>query len=90
MDGLGRGYSFEALRAKVLFAEGPHKRSQKQPAFERRTPVSLPTLGRHMVGFTSMVSANSYQDLIDGDSEESKNYDVGIAMLTRMIENGEV
>ena len=27
-----------------------------------------------MVGFKSLVSANSYQDLIDDDSEESKNY----------------
>ncbi|MET3109608.1 transposase, partial [Oxalobacteraceae bacterium GrIS 1.18] len=87
---LGRGYSFEALRAKLLFSEGAHKKSQKRPAFERRTPVSRPSLSRKMVGFTSLVSTNNYQDLIDSDSEESKNYGADIAILTRMIENGEI
>ena len=87
---LGRGYSFEALRAKLLFSEGAHKKSQKRPAFERRAPVSRPSLGRHMVGFTSLVSANNYQNQTDNESEESINYGVDIAMLTRMIENGEI
>ncbi|WPX45649.1 ISL3 family transposase [Undibacterium sp. CCC3.4] len=87
---LGRGYSFEALRAKLLFSEGAHKKSQKRPAFERRAPVSRPSLGRHMVGFTSLVSANNDQNLTDNESEESINYGVDIAMLTRMIEDGEI
>ena len=87
---LGQGYSFEALRAKLLFSEGAHKKSQKRPAFERRAPVSRPSLGRHMVDFTSLVSANNYQNQTDNESEESINYGVDIAMLTRMIENGEI
>jgi transposase len=33
---LGRGYSFEALRAKILFAEGAHKYKNSRPKFERR------------------------------------------------------
>lgn len=37
MNRLGRGYSFEALRAKILFAEGAHKRTNSRPKFERRT-----------------------------------------------------
>jgi len=90
MDRLGRGYSFEALRAKVLFAEGTHKKSQKRPAFERRAPASIPSLGRHMVGFKSLVSTNYYQNQAGDESEEPKNYGVDIAMLTRMIENGEI
>ena len=90
MDRLGRGYSFEALRAKVLFAEGTHKKSQKRPAFERRAPPSIPSLGRHMVGFKSLVSTNYYQNQAEDESEEPKNYGVDIAMLTRMIENGEI
>jgi hypothetical protein len=87
---LGRGYSFEALRAKLLFSEGPHKKSQKRPAFERRAPVSIPGMGRHIAGFKSLVSATHYQNQDDDESEESKNYGVDIAMLTRMIENGEI
>lgn len=36
MNRLGRGYSFEALRAKVLFTEGIHSHKQKRPRFERK------------------------------------------------------
>lgn len=31
-----RGYSFEALRAKILFAEGAHKHKLSWPKFERK------------------------------------------------------
>ena len=36
MNRLGRGYSFEALRAKILFTEGAHKHRLSRPKFERR------------------------------------------------------
>ena len=36
MNRLGRGYSFEALRAKILFAEGAHKHKPSRPKFERK------------------------------------------------------
>lgn len=36
MNRLGRGYSFEALRAKILFSEGAHKIVKPRPKFERR------------------------------------------------------
>ena len=36
MNRLGRGYSFEALRAKILFAEGAYKRTNSRPRFEKR------------------------------------------------------
>jgi len=35
MDRLGRGYSFEALRAKILFTEGAHAHKNRRPKFER-------------------------------------------------------
>lgn len=35
MNRLGRGYSFEALRAKILFTEGAHKRKLIRPKFEQ-------------------------------------------------------
>jgi transposase len=36
MNRLGRGYSFEALRAKILFAKGAHKHKLSRPKFERK------------------------------------------------------
>ncbi len=36
MNRLGRGYSFEALRAKILFSEGTYKIKHKKPKFKRR------------------------------------------------------
>lgn len=36
MNRLGRGYSFEALRAKILFTEGVQKHGRTKPKFERR------------------------------------------------------
>lgn len=42
MNRLGRGYSFEALRAKILFTEGAHKHKLSRPKFERkREPVPV-------------------------------------------------
>ena len=35
MNRLGRGYSFEALRAKILFTEGAHKHKLSRSKFER-------------------------------------------------------
>lgn len=36
MNGIGRGYSFEAQRAKILFTEGSRKLTRLRPKFERR------------------------------------------------------
>ena len=36
-----RGYSFEALRAKILFTEGAHKHKLSRPKFERRHEPEL-------------------------------------------------
>ncbi len=42
MDRLGRGYSCEALRAKILFTAGVHKHKPSQPKFEKkREPVPV-------------------------------------------------
>lgn len=37
----GRGYSFEALRAKILFAEGTHKRTKSRQKFEKRAKEQI-------------------------------------------------
>ncbi len=41
MNRLGRGYSFEALRAKILFTEGAHKHKLSRSKFERRREPDL-------------------------------------------------
>jgi len=41
MNRLGRGYSFEALRAKILFTEGAHKHKLSRPKFERKREPEL-------------------------------------------------
>jgi transposase len=44
MNRLGRGYSFEALRAKILFTEGLHKHASRRPKFARKRDDSLHSL----------------------------------------------
>ena len=36
---MGRGYSFEVLRAKILFTRGTHKKILQRPKFRRETPA---------------------------------------------------
>jgi transposase len=82
MNRLGRGYSFEALRAKILFSEGAHKRVK--PKFERRA-ASRAT--------TEFVMSRSFAvpdfDQHDGESREI-NYGADISTLARLIEAGEL
>jgi len=42
MNRVGRGYSFEALRAQMLYTEGLHK--VERPKFERRAAESVSAL----------------------------------------------
>ena len=90
MDRLGRGYSFEALRAKILFTEGSHKKQDARPKFERR--VAKPTarawgLAGTGGGGTLYQSAADYQhDELPADL----NFGADISTLTRLIENGEL
>ena len=34
---MGRGYSFEVLRAMILFTRGTHKKKMQRPKFERES-----------------------------------------------------
>lgn len=76
MNRLGRGYSFEALRAKVLFTEGVQKKGR--PKFEKRKGHVLP---EGAFGFMLAESSTRY------DSEED-NYGADISTLVRLIEEG--
>lgn len=82
MNRLGRGYSFEALRAKILFAEGAFKKQIIKPKFERRKQQLEPGF----IGYAHY-GMNRHQP----EPEETEiNYGVDISTLIRMIENGEL
>lgn len=80
MNRIGRGYSFEALPAKIPFTEAPQKHKAAKLKFERvnrREP------------FVAMraVSALSY-DVPTWDDEPERNLGVDIPQLVEMIEKG--
>lgn len=102
MSRLGRGYSFEALRAKILFAEGAHKHKNSRPKFERkeRPPVRVPntrdfSMGRVVpgsdwelfAGFDAPKPPKPYQE---PSTQPEKNYGADISTLIRLIESGEL
>jgi len=102
---LGRGYSFEALRAKILFAEGAHKHKLSRPKFERKErrqsepePVMMYGLpGNFETGhsFARMVpkpdpEPKPYVPESTESEKLVKNYGADISTLIRMIENGEL
>ncbi len=93
MNRLGRGYSFEALRAKILFTEGMHYKERARPKFERKrgsgkAGFGLPG-GAFGYGVPQIEDAadDSYQH--DNDFEV-KNYGASIPTLIRKIEAGEI
>jgi transposase len=77
MNRLGRGYSFEALRAKMLYTEGLHK--FERPKFERLDPASFSA-------FTS-VPPGSLGMILPGDPfDEPANYGTDMSTLAARIE----
>lgn len=83
MNRLGRGYSFEALRAKILFAEGAFKKQIIRPKFERRQQQSLGP------NFASFAQADTIPNQPD-QQETIINYGVDISTLIEMIEAGHI
>ena len=77
MNRLGRGYSFEALRAKILFSEGAHQIIKPRPKFERRANE------REMMGYALCSPATQEYDA-------SRNFGADISTLTQLIESGEL
>ena len=106
MNRLGRGYSFEALRAKILFSEGVHKNKLSRPKFARKTPDRRQA---ETMGFGVPENARGYEMMTSFsrtittpqpkpcpppksiDFEKSeKNYGADISTLIRLIESGEL
>lgn len=104
MNRLGRGYSFEALRAKILFTEGVHAHKQKRPKFERRGMETKDV----RVGYAGTRSWNMETGIGMGMGRmtpikppvlrepstqteiDEKNYGADISTLVRMIEEGKL
>jgi len=81
MDRLGRGYSFEVLRAKLLFAQGSYK-TEKRPKFKkRRQGESGNFMGKFVAGMQFETEPTVYEEI---------NFGPSISILIRMIENGEL
>lgn len=103
MNRLGRGYSFEALRAKILFAEGAHKHKNSRPKFERKREV--PAKMSYALGYglpdeevifrtpppsTFAKATVMLPPKMPSTQKEviEKNYGVDISTLAKMIEDG--
>lgn len=78
MNRLGRGYSFEALRAKILFTEGAQKKAK--PKFERRRDYGMP---EDAIGYMVAESSTPYRC-------HEKNYGADISTLIRLLEEGKL
>ncbi|MBW4048486.1 MAG: ISL3 family transposase [Proteobacteria bacterium] len=78
MNRLGRGYSFEALRAKILFTEGVH--NKVKPKFRRRE-----VMADDMAGRTAMFTTFQHDA-----PEAERNYGVDISTLARLIEEAKL
>lgn len=100
MNRLGRGYSFEALRAKILFTEGIHSRKQARPKFERKRAPEPVEMGRALpddgmgYGLPVLEKVRTMKPPKDAHQHKAppppKNYGADISTLIRMIEAGEL
>lgn len=72
---VGRGYSFESLRAKILFTEGVQK--VKRPPFVRR---GSPEKGKKMISFIT--------DAVIAEPLEASSYGSAISTLWRLLDQG--
>jgi transposase len=105
MDRMGRGYSFEALRAKILFTEGAHKRTLSRPKFERKREPEFVEVGfgvtESAIGYglppgsfgKAVLMPRKEVPTAERQHEPAgspKNYGADISTLVRMIEAGEL
>jgi hypothetical protein len=85
LNRLGRGYSFEALRAKILFSEGALKPKYKRPKFERRSrELEEPRFMMKMIHDRSLPDDQPIEREIEG------YFGADISTLIEKIENGEL
>lgn len=104
LDRAGRGYSFEALRAKVLFSERAHKhtrprftrqRTDKMPANTdvfSMLEASEPSAGYDVPGVMERMTefGKSHTKLKEPKPTKIPNYGVDISTLLKLLEQGEI
>lgn len=94
MDRMGRGYSFEALRAKILFTEGAHVIQKNLPKFERwrneRIMFSIPDDANMCMESMSRFSFGGETENQHEAPEEVLNLGADISTLVRLIEEGQI
>jgi transposase len=86
---MGRGYSFEALRAKILFTKGVHKHDFTTPKFERMRNLARP----HRTVQKTVAPAESQKSVFpksSGDSRTPMNYGADITTLAGLIASGDL
>lgn len=94
MNRLGRGYSFEALRAKILFTEGVHKKSLAKPKFERRRPADTLATGYELPpghvarSFAIPINTRWRAEEPQREYEQPKNFGADITTLIALLESG--
>lgn len=93
MNRLGRGYSFEALRAKILFTEGAHKKTLAKPKFERRREVETLTSydlppGRLARSFAIPMNTRWRAEEPQRQYEQPKNFGPDINTLIELLQSG--
>ena len=99
-DRAGRGYSFNVLRAKIMFTEGAHKHKLARPKFDRKPTIQQPKSDPRIIEF--------YTDMDVGSAgygtpeirpekppnppkmEAPKNYGVDIKKMLELMKNGEL
>jgi transposase len=74
---MGRGYSFEVLRAKILFTRGTHKKTMQRPKFRRE---SLGTTAFYHMGMALPLESDEDQTEI--------NYGVDLRLLAEALDTG--
>jgi transposase len=92
MNRLGRGYSFEALRAKILFTEGAHFKQPSRPKFERKRAenilYSAPSSPDKTIGEPLVIGKKQAESRLEPG--EILNFGAEIAKLVNLIEDGQL
>lgn len=89
MNRLGRGYSFEALRAKVLFTEGAHRHKQARPRYQRWSKNEAKAAVREQeTTFDYALPQLEPPPQPASRLSAQKNYGADISTLIKLIENG--
>lgn len=95
VDDMKAGYSFEALRAKILFTEGAHHKKRNRPKFERRSDIrfSIPDDSVGLMNdqlFTMSRFTFRQPENQHNQAGEVSNYGASISTLVKLIEEGQI